>query len=197
MGSSSGLQAEKKEQTTRTTSGWWLRHSQWALRVKGSCLGRGLTQVPLPSLPCSQEPSKNSLWAWGKQLLMTRWRINDHWEDIPMYLFIDTKNMPTRWNLGCIHGISYHSLLSADRWLVPLTRDEGGKDRPRQRLQLKSIIRKVPLCCCPHRGLAFLAFWVFTESQVTLDRLSCLVLTHLCLYEICGLFISHIHTFES
>ena len=61
-----------------------------------------------------------------------------------MYLFTDTKNMPTHWNLGCIHGISYHPLFSADWWLVPLTRDEGGKDRPRQRLQLKSIIRKVP-----------------------------------------------------
>lgn len=76
MGFSSGLQAEKKKQTTHphlwlVAGSWDTLSGHW--RVKGSCLGRGFGHsYPCPAFPAVKEPSKTPLWAQGKQILMSR-----------------------------------------------------------------------------------------------------------------------------
>lgn len=129
-----GCRQRRRSRPLIPTSGWWQAAETLSVgtggqrKLFGERFGH---RYPCPAFPAVKEPSKTSLWARGKQILMSRVMHNDHQQDIPMSLFIDTKNMPTHWNLGCIHGISYHSLLSADWWLVRLTRDEGRTGRGR------------------------------------------------------------------
>lgn len=138
MGSSSGLQAEKKEQIIHphlwlVAGSWGTLSGHWG--SKEAVWGKVWTQIPLPSLPCSQEPSKNSLWAWEKQLLMTR--VTHNWS------LTGYTNVLIYWYQKHAHSLEF-GVHPWDWLLVPLTRDKGRKHRPRQRLQLKSIIWKVP-----------------------------------------------------
>lgn len=158
MGFSSGLQAEKKKQTTHphlwlVAGSWDTLSGDWG--SKEAVWGEVWTQITLPSLPCCQGtfenlpvgPRKADFNEQGDAYMITN-RIYQC-----TYLLIP-KTSPLIGIGGASMGlVTIHCFLLTGGWSPSQGMKEGQAEAE---ASVKVYHQKSSTCCCPHRGLAFL-----------------------------------------